>query len=313
MKTGSKQVWRIAIAAILSIFVTYYTTNAQSSSEISVAALNKTLAIKDSLVYNDILNTCNFDELSSILAPNFQFLQNNGGPKYTGIVDRDRFINDFKSYCIKNNNPASFKKVRRVVAGTLQAYYTGDSTAIQMGVQNYYLTKVGQPDQLIDVSRFTNTWVLKNGEWKMTKQFISLENFQAPHTDSLYITIERMDAKLFNAINNKDLTTLKNLYDESLEFYHDKSGLMNYKTSIEINAKHFNDTTAKYVERRELDKNSLEVFPIPGFGAMEIGKHRFFTSFNGGPEEVTASPRFVLIWQQKGDQWKVVKVVSYGH
>lgn len=298
MKTTPKQVWKIAIAA-LSIFVTSHTSNAQSSPEDSAAALFKTLAIKDSLVYNDILNTCNFDELSSILASNFQFLQDNGGPKYTGVVNRDRFINDFKSYCTKNNNPASFKKVRRVVAGTLQAFTTGDNTAIQMGVQNYYLTKAGQPDQLIDISRFTNTWVLKNGEWQLAKQFISLVGFKAPHTDSLYTIIEQMDAKLFNAINHKDLATLKNMYDESLEFYHDKSGLMDYKMSIEINAKHFADTAAKYIERRELDKNTLEVFPIPGFGAIEIGMHRFYTSFNGGPEEVTASPRFVMIWQQK--------------
>jgi hypothetical protein len=312
MNTTFKQVWGILILA-LSIFITSHQCNAQSNSEAGEAALNKTLAIKDSLVFDDILNTCDFNDLSSILAPNFQFLQDNGGPKYTGVVSRDRFINDFKGYCTRNNEPGSFRKVRRVVAGTLQAFATGDNTAMQMGVQNYFLTKTGLPDQLIDVSRFTNTWVLINGEWKMTKQFISLQSFQTPHTDSLFTTIELLDTKLFNAINHKDLATLKNMYDESLEFYHDKSGFMDYMTSMEINARHFTDTTAKYVERRELDRNSLEVYPIPGFGAMEIGMHRFYTSFNGGPEEVTASPRFVMIWKQKGDQWKVVKVVSYGH
>lgn len=312
MNTTVRQIWVIAVAA-LYIFVPFHPCNAQSTAKDSTAALYRILAIKDSLVYDDILNTCNFNELSSILAPDFQFLQDNGGPKFTGVVDRDRFINDFKSYCSRNNNSAAMKKVRRVVAGTLQAYATGENTAIQMGVQNYFLTKAGQPDLLVDISRFINTWTLKNGEWRMTKQFISLENFHAPHTDSLYTTIEGLDAKLFDAINHKDLATLKNMYDESLEFYHDKSGLMDYKTSMEINARHFKDTAAKYVERRELDKSSLEVFPIPGFGAIEVGMHRFYTSFNGGPEEVTASPRFVMVWQQKGNQWKVVRVVSYGH
>jgi len=138
-------------------------------------------------------------------------------------------------------------------------------------------------------------------------------NFHAPNTDSLYRTIEALDAKLFGAINHKDMATLKHLYDESLEFYHDKSGFMNYQTSIDINARHFTDTTAKYAERRALVKNSLEVYPIPGFGAMETGMHRYFTSFNGRPEEVTASPRFVIIWQRKDNLWKVAKVVSYGH
>lgn len=312
MKTIARQIEVIAIA-VFCILVTFHQSNAQSNLKDNGATLFKTLAMRDSLVYDDLLNTCNINELSSILAPDFQFLQDNGGLKFTGVVDRDRFINDFKSYCARNNNPVTMKKVRRVVAGTLQAFATGKNMAIQMGVQNYFLTKDGQPDRLIDVSRFINTWALQNGQWKLTKQFISLENSHAPNTDSLYTTVERLDAKLFGAINHKDLATLKNMYDESLEFYHDKSGFMDYKTSIEINARHFTDTSAKYAERRELDKSSLEVYPIPGFGAMEIGMHRYYTSFNGRPEEVTASPRFVIIWQRKDNQWKAVKVVSYGH
>ena len=312
MKTTARQAWVTAIA-VSSMLLTFQQSHAQSNPKDNAAALFKTLTIRDSLVYDDLLNTCNMDELSTLLAPDFQLLQDNGGPKFTGVVGRDRFINDFRGYCARNNNPAVMKKVRRVVPGTLQAFATGENTAIQMGVQNYFLTKAGQPDRLIDVSRFINTWTLQNKAWKLTKQFISLESFHAPNTDSLYTTIEGLDAKLFGAINHKDLATLKDMYDETLEFYHDKSGFMNYQTSIEINARHFADTTAKYAERRALDKNSLEVYPIPGFGAMEIGMHRYFTSFDSRPEEVTASPRFVIIWQRKDNQWKVVKVVSYGH
>lgn len=107
------------------MLLTFRQSHAQSNPKDNAAALFKTLAIRDSLVYDDLLNTCNMDELSTLLAPYFQLLQDNGGPKFTGVVGRDRFIKDFKGYCARNNNPAAMKKVRRVVPGPLQPLLPG--------------------------------------------------------------------------------------------------------------------------------------------------------------------------------------------
>lgn len=63
--------------------------------------------------------------------------------------------------------------------------------------------------------------------------------------------------------------------------------------------------------RRELMPGSLEAYPIPGYGAMEIGTHRFCHTEAG--TEVCGTFGFLQIWRLVDGAWKVTREVSYGH
>jgi len=130
----------------------------------------------------------------------------------------------------------------------------------------------------------------------------------SPSANELYDTIERMDSVLFTAFNNRDTTQFKEMFTSDLEFYHDKGGLTYYPETIA-----FMRSTAKTNNglRRDLVKGSLEVYPIPGYGAMEIGAHTFCHMENGKRDCGTF--KFVHIWQHKDGKWKITRVVSYGH
>ncbi len=60
---------------------------------------------------------------------------------------------------------------------------------------------------------------------------------------------------------------------------------------------------------RELVKGSIEVYPIKDFGAVEIGLHKFHNNQEpvGTPSKVG---RFMLIWENKNNEWKIRRVVS---
>ena len=126
--------------------------------------------------------------------------------------------------------------------------------------------------------------------------------------DSLYKEIARMDSVVFNAFNTRDIEQFKSFFAEDLEFYHDKGGLTGYDHTI-----NFLKTTAKQNNqlRRELVKGSLQVYPIPGYGAMEIGAHTFCHMENG--KQDCGTFKFVQIWQKKNDKWIITRVVSYDH
>ena len=127
-------------------------------------------------------------------------------------------------------------------------------------------------------------------------------------TTGLYNEIKLQDSLLFAAFNTRDIETFKNYFSEDLEFFHDIGGLTGYDVTI-----NFLKTTAQQKSdlKRELVKGSLEVFPIPGYGAMEIGSHQFCHTENG--KDDCGTFKFVQIWQKKDDQWKITRVVSYGH
>jgi len=126
--------------------------------------------------------------------------------------------------------------------------------------------------------------------------------------DELYVEIAYMDSILFNAFNSRDVEKLKTLFTEDLEFYHDLGGLTNYNQNMEA----FKKTAEKNNDlRRELIPGSLEVYPVKDFGAMQIGMHRFCHTENGKPDCGTF--KFVHIWKKINGEWKISRVVSYGH
>jgi ketosteroid isomerase-like protein len=140
-------------------------------------------------------------------------------------------------------------------------------------------------------------------------KLVSGQSSDSPVTTAdLYKEIAKMDSVVFNAFNARDTDRFKNMFTEDLEFYHDKGGLTGYEQTIE-----FMRSTAKTDNglRRDLVKGSLEVYPIPGYGAMETGSHTFCHMENGKKDCGTF--KFVHIWQKKNGTWKISRVVSYGH
>lgn len=63
--------------------------------------------------------------------------------------------------------------------------------------------------------------------------------------------------------------------------------------------------------RRPLVAGTLEVYPIDGYGAVEIGVHRFYPLDEGS--EPTGEAKFIHLWQHKNGTWKLTRVISYDH
>ena len=125
-----------------------------------------------------------------------------------------------------------------------------------------------------------------------------------PQSQELYNTIVHMDSVYFNAYNTCDMATQAAVYSDSIEFYHDKGGLMTSKKDLLAALKA--NICGKVT--RVLVQGSVEVYPVPGFGAIEIGYHRFI---NHQESETPSGPgRFVVFWRLKDGKWQITKVAS---
>ena len=123
-------------------------------------------------------------------------------------------------------------------------------------------------------------------------------------TDDLYSTIVKMDSIYFTAYNNCDMETQASIYAEDLEFYHDKGGLSTSKSDI---LKSIEENICGKVTR-ELVVGSVEVYPIYDYGAIEIGMHKFHN--NQEPDAISLPSKFITIWKQEGEAWKISRVIS---
>jgi Domain of unknown function (DUF4440) len=125
-----------------------------------------------------------------------------------------------------------------------------------------------------------------------------------PRSQSLYDSIAHMDSVYFTAYNNCDMATQAAIYSDSLEFYHDGSGLSTSKQAILTAIKE--NICGKVT--RVLVKGSLEVYPLPNFGAVEIGLHRFINHQEN--DHISPPERFILVWRNRNGKWQISRVIS---
>ncbi len=118
--------------------------------------------------------------------------------------------------------------------------------------------------------------------------------------------ITELDTKLFDAYNRCDLDTFERYFTPTVEFYHDQGGATFDRNTVVEN-------TEKYIcgkVRRRLLPETFKVYPIKGYGAIEEGEHIFCQIESG---ECEGAAKFNMIWENDNGDWKLTRVVSYGH
>ena len=124
----------------------------------------------------------------------------------------------------------------------------------------------------------------------------------------LFNKVVNLDSSLFAAYNSKNLNLMKTYFTKDLEWYQDNGGLIDFNKVFSNFQSIFN---RDYDLKRNLIRESLEVHPIEGYGAIEIGKHQFKHIENGKLEIGTF--KFVMIWKNDNGNWKISRVISYDH
>lgn len=133
----------------------------------------------------------------------------------------------------------------------------------------------------------------------------------------LFSTLKAKDSLLFNVgFNTCDISQFERLVSDSFEFYHDKSGVTSSKSAFISSIK---DGLCKlpYKPRRELIEGSLEVYPLEKngvlYGAIQMGRHRFYALEKDKTEHLTGVARFTHVWLIERGSWKLSRGLSYDH
>ncbi len=133
---------------------------------------------------------------------------------------------------------------------------------------------------------------------------------QKATSGALYETIAKLDAQVFGAFNAGELDRLMATFADDVEFYDDGDD-GGPKTYAEVKASFGNVFKDVPDLKRELVPGTLEVYPLKGYGAIEVGEHRFCHEENG--KQDCGVTKFSMVWRQMGETWKLARVLSYAH
>lgn len=127
--------------------------------------------------------------------------------------------------------------------------------------------------------------------------------------DPLYQRMLALDTAMFDSFNHcsdpAQFVKHAAFFAKDVEFYHDLGGLTLGADALMANTR--KNVCGKF--RRELDAASFRVYPIPGFGAMTIGSHRFCHT----PTTCEGAGEFTTVWREKEGVWQVTRALSYAH
>lgn len=159
----------------------------------------------------------------------------------------------------------------------------------------------------------------------MKKIFISILLFltslnmyaQLDKSSLLFKTLKTKDSLLFNVgFNTCDINQFENLVSDNFEFYHDQAGITSSKSKFIEGIKN-GLCKLTYKPKRVLVEESLEVFQLENngvlYGAIQIGKHKFYAIEKNQAEYLTTVAQFTHIWILENKQWKFSKGFSYNH
>jgi hypothetical protein len=139
-----------------------------------------------------------------------------------------------------------------------------------------------------------------------------------PEGAALTEAVRARDTELFDLVFlGCDPERLRTMVTADFEMYHDRDGVVARSADAFVadyaRSCHERQAPNAWRSRRELVSSSLNVHPVPGYGAIEDGVHVFYERRGDGPERLVGRARFTQIWALTPDGWRLARVLSYAH
>jgi hypothetical protein len=133
------------------------------------------------------------------------------------------------------------------------------------------------------------------------------DDWAAARGGALFDSLAVADSLLFDAFFVRcDAEATIAMYTADAEFYHDRDGLK--VGSAALDAFRNNCPRDKGV-RRVIVPGTVRVFGIAGYGAVQLGRHRFIQS-DGAPD---TEAKFIQLWQRTPNGWRATRTISIDH
>jgi hypothetical protein len=171
-------------------------------------------------------------------------------------------------------------------------------------------------DRASETQNFIHIWAKQDEYWRLTRAIgygLGSDNLD-PNTAK---KVRELDTALFEAFNHRNSEAMRPFYATDVEFFHDQVGRTLGQDAVIATFR--NKFEGDFVERhqlvqRELIDNSLHLFPIPGYGVLEVGNHRFTIS-SRETKRVTAITvgAFVHVIKNLNHAMRIELALSYDH
>jgi hypothetical protein len=136
------------------------------------------------------------------------------------------------------------------------------------------------------------------------------DNTDGLRSGALFDALAQMDSDLFDAsFASCDAAKANAIFTDDVEFYHDQAGFSVGEKVRENTRRLTASCPGARGVKRTVVPGTLRVYPIEGYGAVQMGMHRF--DERGASTSTLA--RFVSLWRWQEGRWRLARVLSLDH
>lgn len=121
----------------------------------------------DRKLFDAGFNNCDIDTMYGVVAENLEFYHDQSGV----MQGRDAYVTSIRDGICK----LDYKARRELDENSMTVHALRDGGeiygVIQQGEHRFYATYEGKPEQLTSTARFSILWLLRQGEWRMSRVF----------------------------------------------------------------------------------------------------------------------------------------------
>jgi ketosteroid isomerase-like protein len=185
--------------------------------------------------------------------------------------------------------------------------------------------------EAVTITRYLNTGVFakRGGEWRA----VAWQSTRVPDErkeaainltpgavarSGLRDEILKADGEFFHAFfDTCDIDTVRRYVAEDFEMFHDKGGLVSSSGAEFV--KITQDKCRRQAEgtdfqsARRLLPESMKVYALNNYGAIQTGTHDFYAVQEGKPDRLTETGQFTHVWREENGHWRLARVLSYDH
>jgi ketosteroid isomerase-like protein len=143
-----------------------FAAHAQRAGPSPSQALTEEVAAADKALFAAVFDTCDTGTLAKMVTDDFEFYHDKDGLSSTSGA---QFVKAIEGMCARQKTGEDYRSRRELVAGSLKVYPLNNYGAVEVGEHRFFKLTPGKPEQLVEVSLFTQVWKKEPSGWKLAR------------------------------------------------------------------------------------------------------------------------------------------------
>jgi hypothetical protein len=139
---------------------------AQTAGPAPTQQLTDEIRAADLALFSAFFDRCDVKALESMVTEDFEMFHDKGGRVAASGAE---FIKNITGTCERQKTGADYRARRELVASSLKVYPLNNYGAVETGEHRFYKLTPGKPEELVEISLFTQVWKKEGSMWKLAR------------------------------------------------------------------------------------------------------------------------------------------------